>query len=340
MVPTEFTVGWICALPEELMAAQGMLDEQYEDSELEQENPRDTNKYSLGQIAGHKVVLTILRSAGTNPAGSAALHMQYTFRCLKFILMVGIGGGIPSLDTGKDIRLGDVVVSMPSGQHGGVIQFDHGKLLQGKAPLITGALNSPPLLLQNVVRHLSARHLSEENYIIRYVQQMHQKHTQNTRIEPDFRRPGRAKDLLFKAEYVCKTDGQTCTECDRKQLVIRPDRDEEKPIIHYGNIASGSSVVRDAIKRDDLGRDHGALCVEMEAAGLMDEFDCLVIRGICDYADSHKNKEWQPYAAAAAAAYAKELLGAVRLAPEGMSLALDSIVIEVSLAAYDTCFYH
>jgi hypothetical protein len=57
--------------------------------------------------------------------------------------------------------------------------------------------------------------------------------------------------------------------------------------------------------------DLGILCVEMEAAGLMDEFPCLVIRGICDYADSHKNKRWQPYAAATAAAYAKELLSII-----------------------------
>jgi nucleoside phosphorylase len=49
----------------------------------------------------------------------------------------------------------------------------------------------------------------------------------------------------------------------------------------------------------------------MEAAGLMDDFPCLVIRGICDYADSHKNKRWQPYAAATAAAYAKELLNVI-----------------------------
>ena len=40
----------------------------------------------------------------------------------------------------------------------------------------------------------------------------------------------------------------------------------------------------------------------------MDSFHCLIIRGICDYADSHKSKIWKPYAAAVAAAYAKELL--------------------------------
>ena len=53
------------------------------------------------------------------------------------------------------------------------------------------------------------------------------------------------------------------------------------------------------------------LCFEMEAAGLMNNFPCLVVRGICDYADSHKNKQWQPYAAATAAAYAKELLSVI-----------------------------
>ena len=32
---------------------------------------------------------------------------------------------------------------------------------------------------------------------------------------------------------------------------------------------------------------------------------------ICDYSDTHKNKDWQQYAAATAAAYAKELLGVI-----------------------------
>jgi nucleoside phosphorylase len=63
--------------------------------------------------------------------------------------------------------------------------------------------------------------------------------------------------------------------------------------------------------RDRLPQKDGILCFEMEAAGLMDNFPCLVIRGICDYADSHKNKQWQEYAAATAAAYAKELLSVI-----------------------------
>src|SRR6266702_2590586 len=63
------------------------------------------------------------------------------------------------------------------------------------------------------------------------------------------------------------------------------------------------------VSRDRLSAElGGVLCFEMEAAGLMNEFPCAVIRGICDYADSHKNKSWQPYAAATAAAATKELL--------------------------------
>jgi nucleoside phosphorylase len=67
--------------------------------------------------------------------------------------------------------------------------------------------------------------------------------------------------------------------------------------------------MRDGATRDTVSAElGGVLCFEMEAAGLMNSFPCLVIRGICDYADSHKNKKWQAYAAGTAAACAKEVL--------------------------------
>jgi nucleoside phosphorylase len=88
---------------------------------------------------------------------------------------------------------------------------------------------------------------------------------------------------------------------------MRSDEDDN-PAIHYGLIASANQVMKDATVRDALTEEKGVLCFEMEAAGLMNHFPCLVIRGICDYADSHKNKQWQGYAAMTAAAYAKELL--------------------------------
>lgn len=88
---------------------------------------------------------------------------------------------------------------------------------------------------------------------------------------------------------------------DTAQEVFRQSRSSTKPQIHYGVIASGNQVIKDATVRDFLREDCGALCVEMEAAGLMNNFPCLVIRGVCDYADSHKNDAWHRYAAATSA---------------------------------------
>ena len=268
MDPAEFTVGWICALHIELAAAQGMLEEEYDAEEL-QKDPKDPHEYSLGQIAGHNIVLTLLISTGTNSAGSAARHLKNTFKNLRFILMVGIGGGIPS--PRHDIRLGDVVVSMPSGAYGGVIQYDSGKYMQNQAFLRTGALQAPPRNLQSVVKNLEAKHERKENCIATYIEGMLKKYPKNTQAGTDYRRPGRGRDFLFEADYThIQKTGESCAICDRKRLVARHDRAEDKPVIHYGNIASGSSVVRDALRRDELGKDYDALCVEMEAAGLME----------------------------------------------------------------------
>jgi nucleoside phosphorylase len=101
-------------------------------------------------------------------------------------------------------------------------------------------------------------------------------------------------------------------------LIIRRERTEgeDNPAIHYGLIASANQVMKDALIRDTLAVEKDILCFEMEAAGLMNHFLCLVIRGICDYADSHNNKEWQGYAAMAAAAYTKDLL--CRIVPQRM----------------------
>jgi nucleoside phosphorylase len=92
---------------------------------------------------------------------------------------------------------------------------------------------------------------------------------------------------------------------------MRDKRADSDPLPHYGIIASGNKVIKHGRTREQLRLETGALCFEMEAAGLMLDFPCVVIRGVCDYADSHKNKEWQGYAALAAAAYTKELLGYV-----------------------------
>src|SRR3954451_18659758 len=69
--------------------------------------------------------------------------------------------------------------------------------------------------------------------------------------------------------------------------------------------------MKDAIIRDRFASEKNVLCFEMEAGGLMNSFPCLVIRGICNYSDTHESKEWKGYAAMAASAYAKDILKAI-----------------------------
>lgn len=98
----------------------------------------------------------------------------------------------------------------------------------------------------------------------------------------------------------------------KKRVAERQPRGNEEAVVHYGTIASGNQVMRDGATRDKVSSELGGiLCFEMEAAGLMNSFPCLIIRGICDSADSHKNKNWQHYTAGTAAAYAKEVLSVI-----------------------------
>jgi len=115
-------------------------------------------------------------------------------------------------------------------------------------------------------------------------------------------------DQLFQADYDHMDSSEDCKRCDQERLIRRKPRPTNVPVIHYGLVGSANRVMRHGVTREKLRQERDIMCFEMEAAGLMDNFPCLVIRGICDYSDTHKNKNWQPYAAATAAAYAKELL--------------------------------
>ena len=165
-------------------------------------------------------------------------------------------------------------------------------------------LNKPPAVLLNALSTLRAefeRHGPKLGKILTETLRKTSPDMLNT-----FGRP-KAEDKLYRADYCHTSDSGDCTKCDPRKLVRRSQRTELK--VHSGTIASGNSVIKCAAERDKISKDLGGiLCFETEAAGLMDGFPCLVIRGICDYADSHKNKQWQRYAATTAAAYAKMLV--------------------------------
>ncbi|KAL0944678.1 g-protein beta wd-40 repeats containing [Colletotrichum truncatum] len=302
----EYTVGWVCALPLEMAAAKGMLDQIHPDIPQDQ---ADHNNYILGQIQGHNIVIACLPAGiyGTTTAATVAKDLLRTFKSIRFGLLVGIGGGAPSRT--NDIRLGDVVVSQPTGTSGGVIQYDRGKTVQHGEFQRTGSLNSPPQVLLTALARLQTEHMTNGSKIPQYLSELVQKSPE--RVKRRFSYQGSLNDHLFQAKYNHVSQDSSCDQCDPAHTIQRDARDDTEPFIHYGTIASGNQVIKHGETRDRLARGLGALCFEMEAAGLQD-FPCLVIRGICDYSDSHKNKVWQEYAAATAAAFAKELLSIIR----------------------------
>ncbi|KAL7782062.1 ankyrin repeat-containing domain protein [Trichoderma afarasin] len=302
---TDYTVGWICALPLERAAAEAMLDCKHGGS--------NSSQYTLGSIGDHNVVIACLPAGltGTNAAATVAAKLMLQFTSIRFGLLVGIGGGVPSRES--DIRLGDVVVSQPRNGYGGVVQYDFGKTRPGEFET-TGFLNTPPIVLLDALSKIQADHLSGNSKFSQYLQRI----THQLGVMPADTRT----DMLFESSYE-HVEGSTCENCDDKQLVHRKPRNQDV-VIHYGTVASGNQVIRDGVTRDKLSSKLGGiLCFEMEAAGLMNSFPCLVIRGICDYADSHKNKAWQPYAASAAASYAREVLAAVNAGQPPMARMVD-----------------
>ncbi|KAK6527260.1 hypothetical protein TWF281_010448 [Arthrobotrys megalospora] len=301
---SHYTVAWICALPEERIAGDAMLDVTH--SGPSEVHPDDNNTYQLGRIGKHNIAIVCLPLGcyGTVNAAIVATQMKFTFPSLKIYLMVGIGGGIPSAS--HDIRLGDIVVSKPENNLGGVVQYDLGKTVKEGHFERSGSLNKPPQLLLNAIAGLKASHGSGRG-VDNISDYMSEVHTKRPHLAENYIYQGQDNDTLYKADYEHK-DGATCEPCLDSELIPREPRNNIRPVIHYGIIASGNQVIKHGMTRDRIGNDSGAICFEMEAAGLMDHCPCLVIRGICDYSDSHKNKRWQPYAALAAAAYAKELL--------------------------------
>lgn len=310
----DYTVGWICALPLELAAATAMLDTIHERIPVSDD---DSNTYTLGNIGLHNIVITCLPNGhyGTNNAASVSNNMSRSFPAIRIRLMVGIGGGAPGQ---SDIRLGDIVVS------DGVVQYDFGKTIGDGEFKRTSTLTRPPQLLLTAAATLRADHVLNPPQISSIISEMLQRYPAMIK----YHRPSPTQDILFDSTYDHVQSINGCESCEISQLVDRVQRIiHTEPQIYYGVVASGNQVIRHGPTRDRLASELNALCFEMEAAGLMDSFPCLVIRGICDYSDSHKSKEWQEYAAAAVAAYAKELLAVIPVNHPISKLKTDLVVM-------------
>ncbi|KAF6819832.1 ankyrin repeat protein [Colletotrichum plurivorum] len=277
-----YSVGWICPLEVEQIAAIKMLDETHESVP---QSSTDHNVYKLGSINGYNIVIAGLHGPGNVAAATVVTQMRTTFPNLRYGLLVGIGGGVPVTTDHGIIRLGHIVVSKPTGIHSGTVKYDHGKAIDGVFER-TGALAPPPALLLNAAQSLAThRTMADTDPLEEHIKRID---TSRKKLS-HFQFPGVEKDHLYPLASANHDDG------------------DSDIVIHRGTIASGGLVVKDASLRDGLARQHGILCFETEAAGVLEDFHCIVIRGIADYCDSRKNNDWHGYAAAVAAAYGREL---------------------------------
>ncbi|KAE8408885.1 hypothetical protein BDV37DRAFT_268086 [Aspergillus pseudonomiae] len=253
-----------------------------------------------------------------------------SFTSIKLALLVGICGAIPRKADGTEIVLGDVMISEI------LVELDYGRQYPNSFKRKNTILDTHGRLNEDVwgllQRWKTAFHL-------KYFQEKTMEHLKALLQHPDSmaKYPGATEDKLFEPDYihshhfgcwVCNMSGvpgsvceasvtATCDElqCDENRLEPRTrlrERDAEleipTPLIHFGSIGCADTVQKSAEHRDQHAKSEGVIAFEMEGAGVWDKFNCLIIKGVCDYADSHKNKKWQDYAAAVAASVAKEVL--------------------------------
>ncbi|KAH0022815.1 purine and uridine phosphorylase, partial [Aureobasidium melanogenum] len=326
----EFEVAIICALPLEAAAVLDLFDQRYDkDGSQYGKQEGDTNTYSTGRIGRHDIVLAHMPGMGKSSAASVASGLRLSFRGIRLALVVGICGAAP-LD--RPFVLGDVIIS------NSVVEFDFGRqypdrferksgpkdtlgrpnaetrglLSKFEVPLIREDLEET--ILQNLVR------LQEKRHTARYPGAEHDKlfpasyrhiHRQDTSSQDClcFSSQSNSDSSCSEAlESSCDTLGCIVDVLDSSSRQMRFASGAPTSFVHIGTIGSASTVMKSGEHRDSIARKNDIIAFEMEGAGVWDNLPCIVIKGICDYADSHKNKLWQDYAAATAASAAKAFL--------------------------------
>jgi hypothetical protein len=184
--------------------------------------------------------------------------MRHSFPSIRIGLMIGIGGGAPSV--GHDIRLGDVVVSAPRNGKGGVFQYDFGKTIQGQSFQQTGFLDQPPMIIRTAVNGPQAQYEIHGHQIEEAIRNILEK---KPRLRKKYGRPDSATDRLYRSTFVHHSDTKaSCTTVcgdGPLNLVSRPERTEhdDNPTIHHGLIASANQLMKDALIRDKLAAENG-----------------------------------------------------------------------------------
>lgn len=280
---------------------------------------------TLEESASTASSLRHFSNMGVVRSSSASRSLKMSFSSIKLALLVGICGAVPFKKDGSEILLGDVIISET------IVEFDYGRQYPD-------SFKRNDTLLDVYGRPNEILGLLQRWKIPVIFETLQQEFTQHLEVllqRMNMKYPAANQDMLFQSDYVHKHHGNcmecndaagsvcqyaltsSCSDlCDESRIVSRHRMKEAarsgstgpSPSVHIGAIGTGDAVMRSARHRDQHAQSESIIAFEMEGVGIWDKFNCLVIKGVCDYADSHKSKFWQDYAALAAAAVAKEVL--------------------------------
>ncbi|KAJ6088340.1 hypothetical protein N7486_009601 [Penicillium sp. IBT 16267x] len=350
----DFQIAIICALPLEYDAASLLVDEFWDkDDKQYGRTSGDMNKYRNGRIGVHDVVLMLLPKMGKAAVAGSTGSLRTSYPGVRIAFLVGICGGVPRSST-HEALLGDVVIS------DGIIEYDFGRQCPGKFIMKQGTEGNLGIANKDIRSLITYLKTEPGKYDLRRDAADFLKFLQHAAVEKCYRRsynhPGVLEDKLYMSTYrhkhrdnahcdVCQEEAETfCHEaaqasceklgCNEANLVTRQILDSAHnlhrpcPEIFIGRVASGDTVMKSGEHRDQVAKQYDVIAFEIEGAGVWDELPCVIVKGICDYADSHKNKAWQPFAAATAAAVLKAILRRYTLGDSAKSVVHEGKRIE------------
>ncbi|KAK6444220.1 hypothetical protein FP744_10000468 [Trichoderma asperellum] len=328
----DFEIAIVCGLPLEYDAVSLVSDEVWKQD-------RENNDYKTGRIGDHNVVLSLLPGMGKASAASTAANIRSSYRHVRLCFLVGVCGGVPQTGS-KEILLGDVVVGKA------IVLYDFGRQYPDGFTLKDGIESNTAKPDRSIRKQLATFETSNgrlrlEEEIARFLKKLQAKATQQG-CGAKYSYPGTDEDRLFMPGYRhkhCISPTCVCSKCEkgsdpvcedavksscqdlgcaeqylvpRTRLKRKREGDIKKaqdPAIHIGVVGSGDRVIKSGEHRDSIAKPKGIIAFEMEGAGIMEEIPCVVVKGVCDYADCHKSKKWQDFAAATAASALQAILG-------------------------------
>jgi nucleoside phosphorylase len=343
----DFEIALICALRVEFDAVEALFDDYYEDDFTYGKAPGDPNAYTTGKMCNHNVVLAYMPGIGKASSASVAASFNTSFPGIKLGLVVGICGGVPfGTDDEREILLGDVVISngliqFDFGRQYSDKVFRKDNLQENLArpsPEIRAFLSKlSGQRNRKKLRDKTSSYLAELCMKDGFQMASYPGADNDKLYQPAYRHKHRNPNICSTCANCKDWDGEVCKIamessceemlCEDCQLIPRnriekakgigPNehtliteelQEAQNPLIHFGLIASGDVVMKSGLHRDQIASCEKVIAFEMEGAGVWDNFPTVVIKSVCDYADSHKNKRWQRYAAATAAACVRAFL--------------------------------